>query len=67
MVQRGDKKEEMRNQVKMLQQGNNEDKIGDKMVMVQEEDIKKLGGMMFQLKKTTTQCITRTKKRNTCT
>ncbi len=29
MVQQGDKKEEMRNQIKMLQQGNKEDKIRD--------------------------------------
>jgi hypothetical protein len=31
----------------MLQQGNKEDKIGDKMEMVQKEDTKTLGGMML--------------------
>lgn len=65
MVQEGDKKEEMRNQIKMLQQGNKEDKIGDKLEMVQEEDTKTLGGMMLQLNKTTTQWITRSKRRKT--
>jgi hypothetical protein len=50
----------------MLQQGNKEDKIGDKLEMVQEEDAKTLGDMMLQLNKTTTQWITRTKRRKTC-
>jgi hypothetical protein len=31
----------------MLQQGNKEEKIGDKMEMVQKEDTKTLGGMML--------------------
>jgi hypothetical protein len=56
----------MTNQIKMLQQGNKEDKIGDKLEMVQEEDAKTLGDMMLQLNKTTTQWITRTKRRKTC-
>jgi hypothetical protein len=56
----------MTNQIKMLQQGNKEDKIGDKLEMVQEEDVKTLGDMMLQLNKTTTQWITRTKRRKTC-
>jgi len=56
----------MRNQIEMLQQGNKEDKIGDKLEMVQEEDAKTLGDMILQLNKTTTQWITRTKRRKTC-
>jgi hypothetical protein len=56
----------MTNQIKMLQQGNKEDKIGDKLEMVHEEDAKTLGDMMLQLNKTTTQWITRTKRRKTC-